>query len=77
MVGFSALSGPNPEFVPQLDSRDANEFFFCFNAARDLGLQMINSGDSARFQRAGQSASQSTGECREQVTSRHRQQFAG
>jgi hypothetical protein len=74
-VGFSALSGRDLELVPQLDGRDANEFFLRFNAARDFGLQMVSGGDSARFQRAGQSAGQSTGECRKQVVNRRRQWF--
>jgi hypothetical protein len=61
-VGFGALAFGDFQFVAQVYGGDAKEFVIGFDAAFDVGFEMICSGDSARFQRAGKCAGQSTSE---------------
>src|SRR5713226_1675096 len=52
----------NLKFVSETDGGNAKELVVAFDAAFDLGFQIVCCGDSARFQRAGKCAGQSTGE---------------
>jgi hypothetical protein len=61
-VGFGTLAFGDFQFVAQVDGGDAKEFVIGFDAAFDVGFEMIGCGDSARFQRAGKCAGQSTSE---------------
>jgi hypothetical protein len=61
-VGFGALAFRNFQFVAKVYGGDAEEIVIRFDAAFDFGFEMICSRDSARFQRAGKCAGQSTGE---------------
>jgi hypothetical protein len=73
-VGFSAFTFGNFQLVAQVHGGDAEEFIIGFDAAFDFGFEMIGCGDSARFQRAGKCAGQSTGERRDNMIDggRHR-----
>jgi hypothetical protein len=73
-VGFRAFAFGDFQFVAQLDGGYAEEFVIGFDAAFDVGFEMVCCGDSARFQRAGKCAGQSTGERRDDVIDggRHR-----
>ena len=66
-VGFGALSLWNFQTVAQLDRCDAEQLIVTFNAALDVGFQIVCCGDSTRFQRAGKCAGQSTSECGDDV----------
>ena len=72
-IRLGALALRDFQFVPQLDGGNAKEFFIGLNATLDFGFQMIGGRDSARFQRAGQCARQSTGERRDDMIDRCRQ----
>jgi hypothetical protein len=61
-VGFGAFALRDFQFVAQIYGGDAEEFVIDFDASLDVGLEVICCGDSARFQRAGKCAGQSTGE---------------
>ncbi len=61
-VELRALTMRDLHPVAQLHRRDAEQFLFAFNAALDVGLEVVLRGDSARFQRAGKCARESTGE---------------
>ena len=61
-IRLGALASRDSQLVPKFDRGDAEEFFVSFDSSFDLSFQMICRGDSARFQRAGQCAGQSTGE---------------
>ena len=61
-VGFGAFAFRNFQLVAQVYGGDAKEFVIGFDAAFDVGFEVIRCGDSARFQRAGKCAGQSTGE---------------
>jgi hypothetical protein len=61
-VGFGAFTFGDFQFVAQLHGGNAEESVIGFDAAFDVGFEMICCGDSARFQRAGKCAGQSTGE---------------
>ena len=61
-IGFGAFAFGDFQFVAQVHGGDAEEFVIGFDAAFDVGFEMIGCGDSARFQRAGKCAGQSTGE---------------
>lgn len=74
-VGFGPLPVRYFQLVAQLDGGDANQLFFGFDAPFDFGFQIVGGGDSARFQRAGQCAGQSTGQCRKQVVDGGRQRL--
>ena len=49
------------QFVAKTDGGEAKILVVAFDASLDLGFEIIGCGDSARFQRAGKSAGQSTG----------------
>ena len=53
--------------IPETDGRDAEEFPVFFDASLDLRFQFVRCGDSARFQRAGKGAGQSTSEAGDDV----------
>ena len=59
---FGALALWDFQLVAQADGGDAEKFVVGFDAAFDVRFQMIRCGDSARFQRAGERAGQSTRE---------------
>jgi hypothetical protein len=61
-VGFGAFAFRDFQFVAQVYGGDAKEFVIGFDAAFDVGFEVVGCGDSARFQRAGKCAGQSTGE---------------
>jgi hypothetical protein len=73
-VGFGAFAFGDFQFVAQVYGGDAEEFVIGFDAAFDVGFEMVCCGDSARFQRAGKCAGQSTSEGRDNVIDggRHR-----
>ena len=60
-VRFGALSFRNFQLVAEAHGCETKVFVVSFNAALDLGLKIICCRDSARFQRAGKCAGQSTG----------------
>jgi hypothetical protein len=66
-IGFGAFAFGDFQFVAQVHGGDAKEFVIGFDAAFDVGFETICCGDSARFQRAGKCAGQSTGEGRDDV----------
>jgi hypothetical protein len=61
-VGFGALSLGNFHVISQLHCRNSEQLIVRFNSSFDIGLQVVCCRDSARFQRAGKCAGQSTGE---------------
>jgi hypothetical protein len=61
-IGFGALAFWDFQFVTQFHGGDAKQFVIGFDAAFDVGFEVIGCGDSTRFQRAGKCAGQSTGE---------------
>jgi hypothetical protein len=61
-IRFWALALWNFQFVAETDGGETKEFVIALDAAFDIGFQIICCGDSARFQRAGKCAGQSTGE---------------
>lgn len=60
-VRFRALAFWNFQFVAKIHSGDAEEFLLGLDAALYFGFQLVLCWDSARFQRAGKCAGQSTG----------------
>ena len=66
-VSLGALALRNFKAITQLHVGDAKQFFFPFDAAFNVGFEVILRRDSARFQRAGQRARQSTAKRREQM----------
>jgi hypothetical protein len=75
-VGFGAFAFRDFQLVAQVYGGDAKEFVIGFDAAFDVGFEMICCGDSTRFQRAGKCAGQSTGEGRNDVINRGRHRLA-
>ncbi len=61
-IRLGALSFRNFQLVSETDGGDAKELVVAFDAAFDIGFEIVRCGDSARFQRAGKRAGQSTGE---------------
>jgi len=61
-VGFGAFAFWDFQFVTQFHGSDAEEFIIGFDAAFDVGFEVVGCGNSARFQRAGKCAGQSTGQ---------------
>lgn len=59
-IRLCALAFWNFQFVAQVHSGNAEEFFLGLDAALDFGFQLVFCWDSARFQRAGKCAGQST-----------------
>jgi hypothetical protein len=74
-VRLGALASRDFQLVPNFDRSDAEEFFVRFDAPFDIGFQMIFCRDSARFQRAGECAGQSTGEPRDDMIDGSRQRL--
>jgi len=72
-IGFGAFTFWNFQFVPKIYCGDAEEFVIRFDAPFHVRFQMICCVDSARFQRAGKCAGQSTGERRDDVVDCGRQ----
>jgi hypothetical protein len=66
-VGFGFFSGRNFEMVMKFDGGQAKQLAVRFDAAFDVGHQIIGCGYSARFQRAGKCAGQSTSKGRNDV----------
>ena len=60
--GFRLFSLGDFQVILETYSRDAEDFSIFFDAPFDIRFQFIRCGDSARFQRAGKCAGQSTGE---------------
>jgi hypothetical protein len=71
-VGLGALPFGDFEFVSETDGGESKEFIVSFDAAFDFGFQIVRSRDSARFQRTGKCAGQSTGERRNDMVDRGR-----
>jgi len=69
-VCLGALTFRNFQFVAETHSGETKILIVAFNAAFDFGLKIICCRDSARFQRAGKCAGQSTGERRNDVIDR-------
>jgi hypothetical protein len=61
-IGFGAFAFGDFQFVAQVHGGDAKEFVIGFDAAFDVGFEVVCCGDSTRLQRAGKCAGQSTGE---------------
>jgi hypothetical protein len=61
-IRFWALALWDFELVAETDGGEAKELVVAFDAAFDIGFQIVCCGDSARFQRTGKCAGQSTGE---------------
>jgi hypothetical protein len=59
--GFRLFSLGNFQVIFETYSRDAEDFSIFFDAPFHIRFQFIRCGDSARFQRAGKCAGQSTG----------------
>jgi hypothetical protein len=66
-VRLGALSFWNFQLVAEAHGCETKILVVAFDAALDLGLKIICCRDSARFQRAGKCAGQSTGERRNDV----------
>jgi len=66
-VCLGALTFRNFQLVAETHSGETKILIVAFNAAFDFGLKIICCRDSARFQRAGKGAGQSTGERRNDV----------
>ena len=59
--GFCLFSLGNFQVIFEIYGRDAEDFSIFFDAPFDIRFQFIRCRDSARFQRAGKCAGQSTG----------------
>lgn len=66
-VRFGAFALGNFQLVAEVYGGDAEEFIVAFDAAFDVGYQIVSCRDSTRFQRAGKCAGQSTGERRDDM----------
>jgi hypothetical protein len=76
-VGFGAFAFGDFQPVAQIYGGDAKEFVIALDAAFDVGYQVVSCRDSARFQRAGKCAGQSTSERRDDVIDGGRQRLGG
>jgi hypothetical protein len=74
-IGVCALSLGNFHAITQLHCRDSKQLIVRLNSSFDIGFQVVCYGDSARFQRAGKCAGQSTGESGNDVVNGGRQRF--
>jgi hypothetical protein len=74
-VGLGALSFGNFHVIPQLHCRNSKQLIVRFNSSFDIGFQVVCCGDSARFQRAGKCAGQSTSKRGNDVVNCCRQGF--
>jgi hypothetical protein len=74
-VGFGALAFGYFQAVAQVDRRDSEQLIVRFNSSLDIGFQVVCCGDSARFQRAGKCAGQSTSQSRNDVVNCRRDRF--
>jgi hypothetical protein len=70
--GFRLFSLGNFQVILETHRRDAEDFSIFFDAPFDIRFQFIRCGDSARFQRAGKCAGQSTGKTGNDVIDRCR-----
>jgi hypothetical protein len=75
-IGFGAFAFGDSQFVTQIYGGDAEEFVIGFDAAFNVGFEMICCGDSTRFQRAGKCAGQSTSERRDDMIDGRRHRLA-
>jgi hypothetical protein len=75
-IGFGAFALRDFQLVAQLDGGDAEKLVIGFDAAFDVGFEVVCCGDSARFQRAGKCAGQSTSERGDDVIDGRRHRLA-
>jgi hypothetical protein len=75
-VGFGAFAFRDFQLVAQVYGGDAKAFVIGFDAAFDVGFEVVGCGDSTRFQRAGKCAGQSTGEGGDDVIDRRGHRLA-
>lgn len=66
-IGLCAAPHGNFQTIAQVDAINEEDFLFRPDLGLDLGHQVVLAGDSARFQRAGKCAGQSTGETGDDV----------
>lgn len=71
-IGLASLAFRDLQPVVKLNRGDAEEFFVCLNTAFDVGLEMICCRNSARLQRAGECAGESTSKPGDDVIDRGR-----
>jgi hypothetical protein len=69
-VRFGFLSFGDFQAIAKLYSSETKHFAFRFDASFHVGFQIVSSGDSTRFQRAGKCAGQSTSEGGDNVVDR-------
>jgi len=69
-VGFGFLASGNFEAIAKFYGGQTEHLAVGFNASFDVGFQIVCCGDSARFQRAGKCAGQSTSESGDNVVDR-------
>jgi hypothetical protein len=74
-VSFGALSLGNFHVISQLYCCNSEQLIVRFNSSFDIGFQVVCCGDSARFQRAGKCAGQSTGKRGNDVVNGGRERF--
>jgi hypothetical protein len=74
-VGLGTLSLGNFHAISQLHCCDSEQLIVRFNSSFDVGFQVVCCRDSARFQRAGKCAGQSTGECGNDVVNSSWERF--
>jgi hypothetical protein len=74
-VRFRAFSLGDFQPIAQAHRGDTEQLVVRLNAALDVSFQIIRCGDSARFQRAGKCAGQSTGERGDDVIDGGRQRL--
>jgi hypothetical protein len=74
-VGLGSFSLGNFHVIPQLHCCNSEQLIVRFNSPFDIGFQVVCCGDSARFQRAGKCAGQSTGKRGNDVVNCGRQRF--
>jgi len=66
-IGFGLFSLGDFQVILEINGRNAEEFSIFFDASFDIRFQFVRCRNSARFQRAGKCAGQSTGEAGDNV----------
>jgi hypothetical protein len=74
-VCFGALALEDFQPVAQVRGDDAEELIIAFDAAFDVGDEIVGCRDSARFQGAGKCAGQSTGKGRDDMVDGRRKRL--
>jgi hypothetical protein len=74
-VGLRSFAPRYFQAIFQVHRRDSEQLIVRFNSPFNIGFQVVCCGDSARFQRAGKCAGQSTGESGNDVVNCGRQRF--